>query len=103
LSKKPLEDHEHVVRGLYYDEYDFAKGRVSSRAFGGKDTSVNRLAIYAWDRIWYFLRKNERPPRRTLYKGLEISVEKLKEIGQDFTVQGRANHESSTYFQIRLR
>jgi len=88
LSKQPLEDREYVVRGLYFDEYDAEQGRVSSRAFGGKDTSVNRREIYPWEKIWYFLRKNQRPPSRILYKGLGITVGKLKQIGLAFTVPG---------------
>ena len=76
------------MRGLYFDEYDAQERRVSSRVFGGKDTSVNRREIYAWERIWHFLSKNERPPSRILYKGLGITVGKLKQIGLAFTVPG---------------
>ena len=74
------------------------KGRFSSQVFGREDTSVNRLSIYAWDRIWYFLRKNEKPPSRVLIRGLEISVGKLKEIGRNFVVQGRPDPRNIEVF-----
>ena len=84
-----LGDHERLVRGLYDNEYDHENKRVSAAVFRGPETSVNRLAIYNWGRIWYFLRKNEKPPSRVLFKGLEISVEKIKDIGRNFTTPGK--------------
>jgi hypothetical protein len=87
LSDEQLGDEEHIVRGVYENEYsDDGKARLSSKVFRGPETSVNRLK-FTWETVWYFLRKGQKPPSRILHKGLEITVGELKAIGKAFTKQ----------------
>jgi hypothetical protein len=102
LSEEHLVDDEHIVRGVYENEYsDEGKTRLSSRVFGGKETSVNRLK-FSWETVWHFLRKAEKPPSRKLHKGLEISVGELRQIGKAFSKPAAGGSRESDKREITV-
>ncbi|NTV45594.1 MAG: hypothetical protein HGB11_03520 [Chlorobiales bacterium] len=88
MCRKKCEPHELVLRAIRNSHWNEKKRRYSSELFKGSNTSVSRLEVLSFEKIFEFfhssLDRNDRTPPWIVVKAGEIKVSRLQEIGKSY-------------------